>query len=389
MVKVSLVHSKSTADKTKTQRKAAANTPKGCGGRSSKVATPAGVDLPICSGCGQVVSDDVRALQCDCCQSSEAWRCIDCLNLPVELYDMLGAKGDSVLKWLCDRCQLSMSMGGSRSSNSAPEGKIDQLLTLIQKLMDTFEHIDARLDEKTDATVTAQIDVRIKSVEERLIQMENRMTSKENRLEEKVDAINKKVEETASNQKSVPVVTLHEDISNAVRDQLMEDKEEEDEVEKRKTNVIVFGIAESESAESDDKIEEDTCQIAAMCHEIKCDEVKVAKVTRLGRKPEGPNNRPRPIKLVMETEEYQKKLLREAKNLKLRKEGGWDKVYVQPDLTPKQQEKRRVVWNELKMRQMEGETNLIIVDNKIVKRKGPPWKPVNIQSAVPDNVTQS
>ena len=91
----------------------------------------------------------------------------------------------------------------------------------------------------------------------------------------------------------------------------------------------------------------------------------------------------------MEAEEYKKKLLNEAKNLKLRKEGGWDKVYIQPDLMPKQQEKRRVVWNELKMRQMEGEMNLIIVDNKIVKRKGPPWKPGNIQSAVLDNVTQS
>ena len=59
-------------------------------------------------------------------------------------------------------------------------------------------------------------------------------------------------------------------------------------------------------------------------------------------------------------QEYKKKLLNEAKNLKLRKEGGWDKVYIQPDLMPKQQEKRKVVWNELKMKQMQGESNPIL-----------------------------
>ena len=34
--------------------------------------TPAGIDLPTCSGCGQMVGEDVKALQCDCCHTSEA-----------------------------------------------------------------------------------------------------------------------------------------------------------------------------------------------------------------------------------------------------------------------------------------------------------------------------
>jgi len=108
-------------------KKAATNTPKGSSGRCSKTVTPVGVDLPSCSGCGRTVGDDVRALQCDCCQSGEAWKCAECLNLSVELYDMLGTKGGSVLKWLFDKCHMSMVMfAGMNEGATATNGGEDE-----------------------------------------------------------------------------------------------------------------------------------------------------------------------------------------------------------------------------------------------------------------------
>ena len=58
-----------------------------------------------------------------------------------------------------------------------------------------------------------------------------------------------------------------------------------------------------------------------------------------------------------------------AKNLKRLEEKGLDKVYIQQDYTRRQQEKRKILVTELKERLTQGETNLIIVDWKIVKRR--------------------
>ena len=55
--------------------------------------------------------------------------------------------------------------------------------------------------------------------------------------------------------------------------------------------------------------------------------------------------------------------------MKDKKEGGLDTVFIYPDLTPKQREARKKLVMELKNRQSNGESGLIIVGSKIVKRK--------------------
>jgi len=60
-------------------------------------------------------------------------------------------------------------------------------------------------------------------------------------------------------------------------------------------------------------------------------------------------------------------ILKETKNLRNKKEGGLDKMFIYPDLTPKQREARKKLVAELKRRQSNGESRLIIVGSKIVK----------------------
>src|SRR5664279_2801685 len=136
MVKVSAFQPKLASDRTK-GKKAATITPKGSGTRSCKSTTPLDVDLPTCNGCGQIVGDDVRALQCDCCQSTEAWRCAECLNMPAELYDMLVTKGGSSLKWFCDKCNLSMAMiAGMMDQQKQMEDKLSEMTNRLEKRID-------------------------------------------------------------------------------------------------------------------------------------------------------------------------------------------------------------------------------------------------------------
>jgi hypothetical protein len=74
------------------------------------------------------------------------------------------------------------------------------------------------------------------------------------------------------------------------------------------------------------------------------------------------------MKVVLKSERDKIKLLRESKNLKDLKEGGWDKVFVHQDLTPKQREHRQKLLKQIMERQLSKETNLIIVGDRIVKR---------------------
>ena len=45
-----------------------------------------GGSLVQCCGCGGVVTDEVSALQCDECMSTEAWKCAECLGLDQVAY---------------------------------------------------------------------------------------------------------------------------------------------------------------------------------------------------------------------------------------------------------------------------------------------------------------
>jgi len=63
--------------------------------------------LMSCNSYGVVITDDVKALQCDRCQTIESWKCADCLNIPVDMYDHLVADPNCSLRWFCAKCDKS------------------------------------------------------------------------------------------------------------------------------------------------------------------------------------------------------------------------------------------------------------------------------------------
>jgi len=189
-----------------------------------------------------------------------------------------------------------------------------------------------------------------------------RLEEAHRRLEEKVDSIADRLNNTTPTE-------VQEQITTVLSDKIREDKEEMEEQSRRKTSIIVHGLEESSAEEPSERLEDDSCQVATLLNELKCDNVNVDKLVRLGRKPEDTNSKPRPLKLVLQNEDQKTKLLKEAKNLKEKKEGGWDKVFMHQDLTPKQRELRKVAVAELKDRMARGERNLIIVNNKVITKR--------------------
>lgn len=204
----------------------------------------------------------------------------------------------------------------------------------------------------------------------------------ENRLTDKICAVEKnfgksvdigEVQKICDSLQSA--ADVRDCVEGVVKSKLEEDKYEEQEIEYRKTSVIIHGISESVAETPDDRIDNDLLQVAAMLVELKTPEVKVEKIIRLGkRSPESNSDddppKPRPIKAILDSEENKILVIRNAKNLRRAKEGGWEKVFVHQDLTPKQREARNLLVQELKARVAQGETDLTIYRGAVVKRRG-------------------
>ena len=162
---------------------------------------------------------------------------------------------------------------------------------------------------------------------------------------------------------------LRDCVQDAVRIKLQEDKEEMEDIMKRSKNIIIHGLKEvpDEHTESQQNAEEE--QLQDMLHVIQCDDVSVHNITRLGKR-DSVQGTPRTVRVVMASEQQRDTVLACAKNLK----GStiFQRVYVQRDLTVKQREKRRELVQQLKQRKADGETDLIIVQEKIVTRRQKP-----------------
>jgi len=144
---------------------------------------------------------------------------------------------------------------------------------------------------------------------------------------------------------------------------------EEEENDRRKANIIIHGLQEPTAAEADDRKNEDCDRVQELLHQIACDDVSIHHITRLGAPPSSPDAKPRPVKLDLASSESRNKVLGRAKNLRTLTDMTWKSVFIHQDLTPKERELRRALVHELKARKLAGETNLIIVNGKIVPKR--------------------
>lgn len=223
---------------------------------------------------------------------------------------------------------------------------------------------------KLEPDVAAALDGFTDTIKGMESSLSSRLTAVEQNLGKKADL--DEVQKMNSDTNRWSDMGIKDCIEKAVEARSVEDMAEKNEREKRKTSVIIHGVAESSSTEVKDREDDDIGVIASMLHEIKCDEVQVNSVIRLGRRSLPTNTdeqiKPRPIKMVLGTEEQKVKVLKSAKNLKRAREGAREKIFVHQDLTLKEREERKKLLHEKRTREQNGETDLILVGNKIVKR---------------------
>ena len=97
---------------------------------------------------------------------------------------------------------------------------------------------------------------------------------------------------------------------------IQKDMEEQEEINKRRTSVITHGLKEPTAADSDCRKRKDEKCASELLHQIHCNDASFNACIRLGKLQQGPDIKPRPIKLVLSYEAHKDKLLSNAKNLR-------------------------------------------------------------------------
>jgi len=134
--------------------------------------------------------------------------------------------------------------------------------------MDRLQSIEMRLDAGIDSKPGSAVTVKLDDMSKRFESLVNRLQAIEVRLNTKVDPSQSKAEgrdlqifEEVHQRLEHTVDQLRtnmvEPVALAVQDALQQDKAEELEIEKRKTNVIIHGLAESQDDSSDYRISDD------------------------------------------------------------------------------------------------------------------------------------
>jgi HPt (histidine-containing phosphotransfer) domain-containing protein len=140
------------------------------------------------------------------------------------------------------------------------------------------------------------------------------------------------------------------------------------ESELRKDNIIIFGLKESDATTAEACKNHDLEAIKTLSAELGVNELDVRQCFRLGRRSE----RPRPIKVTCRQRQQRFDLLRCAPRIRrLDTALGFERVFIKPDLSPKEQVVDRQLRQELKSRRDAGERvtirggQIITVDSKM------------------------
>jgi hypothetical protein len=136
------------------------------------------------------------------------------------------------------------------------------------------------------------------------------------------------------------------------------DVEEALEIERRKCNLVIPGMPETDA-------EQDVgCVVEMMDEVLHVDFTRnVDKVERIGRLVEG---RVRPLRVMLKRLEGKKEILATAKLLKEVEK--FKKMFISPDLTRKQQEKDKELRRQLKLIRETGVMGARIKNEKVIKK---------------------
>jgi len=346
----------------------------GIGGVKGNAGAP---EADLCADCGKAVQTMQQGLQCDGCGF---WHHATCEKVANDVYNFLENHDDSSLLWYCKKCvvtckKMTAVVTTMHEHQQHLEDKVNELTsTFNQKLDDLARSIQVNLDTKVleqksagdesqrrvEEKFDALIDSMKQTIDTKALEQKSAGDEGQRRVEEKFDALIDSMKQKID----VPSV-----VGDAISNRLKEDQDEMEEIRRRRTNVIIHSLKESTDPSAEQRVKDDENLVQDLMHQIDCDTVSATAWIRLGKRQDDPVANPRSMLLVLASEEQKEMVLKQAKNLRDRKTNGWDKIYIHQDRTPRQRQRRQQLVQQMRQRQVAGEKNLIIVNDRIVIRR--------------------
>lgn len=180
-------------------------------------------------------------------------------------------------------------------------------------------------------------------VEAKMNRIEEKFTSQIETLQSEIASVKMRVEDS--------VISLEKDFLYDLRDK-----------EQRKENIMVFGLQESNASSATDSKKDDLALMESLSSKLGVPHLKIKHCFRLGRR----DDRSRPLKVICHDPQQRTQLLQSAFRIPRLDIGlGFQKTFIKPDMTPKEQEADRQLRQELRCRRNAGE-NVVIRRGRII-----------------------
>lgn len=271
-----------------------------------------------CGKCKRRVRDDQNGLQCDLCHT---WYHCGCLKISKADYEnIMGLK--NIVKWFCINCDgtynsLKRDNDSLRKDNYDLKKENKNLKKLITDIVDRIDKLEKRFQD----------------------------------------------------------THLGSDGLQNLDERIAEHIQENNERERKKSNLIIFGVEES----YDREIEGRKAHDMAFCEELITNvlkvetETKMEVVTRLGkpawngneRDTERGNVRRRPLLIKFENPRMKWNVISRARELKNVQEEKYKNISIVPDQTPKEREQNRQLRLQLAEKRANNETGWYIKSGKL------------------------
>ena len=315
-------------------------------------------------------------IECDTCQR---WFHRQCLDQPVTNKDWASLTGEN--QSVMFKCLECVQGKGEKISELR---EIKQMILVNNELM---KNLEKGMNDK----ICKQINTKLTEVHSKQNDFEKRMDESEKQYEERFTKLEKELKDKQTNQSSEKnnedsheklQSMIHEikdtevNMEKRIKDEVKMYMDQQQEKDKRKMNLIIHRLEETQDNEADQckRDKTDVLKIIAttnpeLISELQDHLLEGKKIFRLGTKE--PNaTRPRPIKVILPDEEIKIDIFKGCVNLK---NSVFNHVSIQSDLTKVEQEANFQLRKECRERIDQGE-KVCIYRGKIIPEAERPAK---------------
>ena len=281
----------------------------------------------------------MKALQCDRCQAPDTWKCVDCLNLPKDMYDHLINDENCCLRWFCESCDKK-AMDLTQKVEGQSSEKLDSLIMLVEKLLDKLTSAEDAIKNKCDVADMMRLEDRVQRIEAKVMVNEKEIEPRLAVLEEQVKSSSAVLHSDKDN-----AVSDEELIKVVVQEEINRKSAEDRDQENRKRNIIIYRVPEKRMENVTERKASDTVFVKDLLDGVfnsKLEDQDIERMYRLGQFTEG---KMRPLLVAFRNGELKDHIMSNLSNLKQTVDK-FKGISLAHDLSPREREERKQLWKE-------------------------------------------